>query len=295
MNLPFVKKAYYTLNYQTGEELDVRLFSDLHLEFDDSFTIPNLKPNQVVILAGDIHVKHRGIPWIKTILEKGNHVVYVDGNHEFYHTTIDKVKRLYHALDSEYENFHYLDDSSVFINDVEFLGGTLWTDMDNENPNVYIPLGEKRFDRYSTDGVWDYRHIYLKRPNQGKDGQDVYNVLKTKDTVNFHKKTIAFLKERAGKHPVQFVVTHHTPHEIFLDRKRNRKSKVHDFAYYTDLHYLANQFSYWAAGHTHKKVFQQIDNVLYLSNPRGYHDTKDPDEDLVAEFDPNLIIKIKTT
>lgn len=289
------KNVFFTSNYKTGAELEIRLFSDLHLEFDDSFVIPNLKPDQVVILAGDIHVKWRGIPWIKTILEKGNHVVYVDGNHEYFGTTIDKVRKAYNALAAEYENFHYLNDSSVFINNVEFLGGVLWTDMNKENPHVYTALGAKRFDRYSDEGVWDYRKIYLKRPSAGINGGDVYNVLKTKDTVQFHKKTVSYLKSRAGKHPVQFVVTHHTPNELFLSHKRrSMKLKVHDYAYFTDLHYLANQFDYWAAGHTHKKVVEKVDNVWYLSNPRGYSDTKKPDEDLVDDFEPNFVFKIKT-
>lgn len=293
MNLPFEKKEYFTVDYQADQDLEVRPFSDLHLEFDDSFVIPNLKPNQVVILAGDIHIKNKAIPWIKAILEQGNHVVYVDGNHEFYRNVMYKVKRAFRALDEEYENFHYLDDSSVFINNVEFLGGTLWTDMNNSNPHVYLPLGEKRFDRYSDNGLWDYRLIYVERPNQGRNGQDVFNVLKTKDTVRFHKKTVQYLKQRAGKHPVQFVVTHHAPHRVFLNRKRNKIS-LQDYGYYSELHYLAKQFSYWVSGHTHKNVLEEIDGVLYISNQRGYMDDKNPDEHLVHDFNPNLVVKVQT-
>lgn len=289
-SVPFPLKSIYTLGFNVGDDTEVRLFSDLHLEFDDTFTIRNLKPNQIIILAGDIHVKTRGIPWIKEILKHGNHVVFVAGNHEFYKTQMYKVIRAYTKLENEFENFHFLNDSSVIINNIEFLGGTLWTNMDNENPEVYIPLGEKRFDRYSKKGMWDYRYIYVDRdePNNKKR----YNVLKTKDTVRLHKKTVAYLKSRAGKHPTQFVVTHHTPHSVFLNSKRDKENPLSRFSYYSELHDLAKKFSYWAAGHTHKKVDETIDGVRYLSEPRGYSKTKNPDDDYVQDFQENKIIKI---
>lgn len=290
--LDLVIKKIYTPGFVAGDELEVRLFSDLHLEFDDTFKIKNLKPNQIVVLAGDIHVKTRGLPWIKAILELGNQVVFVAGNHEFFKTSMHKVIRAYENLALEYDNFHFLNDSSVIINDVEFLGGTLWTSMDNENEEVFIPLGEKRFDRYSKTGVWDYRYIYLKR--EEPNGKNIFNVLKTKDTVSFHKKTVKYLKSRAGKHPVQFVVTHHAPHEIFLNDKRDRNNEFAKFSYYSELHYLAKKFSYWASGHTHKKVDQVIDGVRYLSEPRGYMKTNKPGEDVVKDFNAQKIITIRS-
>lgn len=289
-----LSNKFYTENYIKGEDLEVRLFSDLHLEFDDNFEIPNLKPSQVVVLAGDIHVKTRGIPFMKSILAKGNHVVYLDGNHEFYRTKIYKVKRAFKELEQEYENFHYLDDSSVFINDVEFLGGTLWTDMNKESPATYNQMSAKKRDRYSDDGMWDYRLIYVKRPKSSTQSKDIYNSLTTKDTVGFHKKTVQFLKSRANAEHVQFVATHHAPDEVFLDYERYGTEGLTKYGYFSDLSWLSKHFDYWAAGHTHKIVNEVKNGTHFLSHPRGYHDTGDK-EDVVSDFDPNAVFIVKTT
>jgi DNA repair exonuclease SbcCD nuclease subunit len=286
--------VFYTENYFKGMELEVRLFSDLHLEFDDSFTVPNLKPNQVLVFAGDVHVKGKAVEFFKPLLDAGHHVFYLDGNHDFYRSVVYKVKRTFKALEAEYENFHYLDDTSVFLNDVEFLGGTLWTDMNKEDPMVYTQMSAKKRDRYSDDGLWDYRLIYVKRPKNANQEHDVYNTLTTLDTVRFHKKTVQFLKSRANADHVQFVATHHTPDEVFMDYERHGTGGLTKYAYFTDLSWLTKHFDYWAAGHTHKKVNEVKNGTHFLSHPRGYHGTDD-ENDKVSSFDPNWVLKVPTT
>ena len=58
----------------------IHVLSDLHLEF--SPFAPQVTAADVVILAGDIHVKGRGVPWARQAFE--GPVLYVPGNHEFY-------------------------------------------------------------------------------------------------------------------------------------------------------------------------------------------------------------------
>lgn len=288
-----MNNLFYTDNYVKGMEIEVRPFSDLHLEFNDSFTVPNLKPHQVLVFAGDINLKGRAAPFFKKYLDLGHHVFYVDGNHDFYRTTMHKVKRVFNALEAEYENFHYLDDTSVFLNDVEFLGGTLWTDMNKENPHVYTEMSAKKRNRYDNDGLWDYRLIYVKRPKNATREKDVYNSLTTQDTVGFHKKTVRFLKSRTNAEHIQFVVTHHTPDEVFIDYERHGTGGLTKYAYFSDLSWLSKHFDYWVAGHTHKKVNEVKNGTHFLSNPRGYHDT-DEKEDVVVGFDPDWVVKVPT-
>jgi predicted phosphodiesterase len=54
------------------------ILSDLHIEFGD-FKIPNVDAD-LVILAGDIHVKDKGLKWIIRQNLKIP-VIYVLGNH----------------------------------------------------------------------------------------------------------------------------------------------------------------------------------------------------------------------
>ena len=59
----------------------IHVLSDLHLEFSP-FIAPQVTASDVVILAGDIHVKGHGVPWARPAFE--GPVLYVPGNHEFY-------------------------------------------------------------------------------------------------------------------------------------------------------------------------------------------------------------------
>lgn len=67
-----------------------KLVSDLHLEFykegDEVYRPPVEKDdaNTVLLLAGDIHVGTKALPWIEEMTKRYRHVVYVLGNHEFY-------------------------------------------------------------------------------------------------------------------------------------------------------------------------------------------------------------------
>jgi len=61
--------------------LKIHILCDLHVEFGDF--VPPVVDADIVVLAGDVHVKNRGLQWIfdqKFEIP----VLYVLGNHEFY-------------------------------------------------------------------------------------------------------------------------------------------------------------------------------------------------------------------
>ena len=73
--------------------MKIHILCDLHIEFGDF--VPPVVGADVVVLAGDVHVKNRGLQWIfdqKFEIP----VLYVLGNHEFYREKfpglIDKLK-----------------------------------------------------------------------------------------------------------------------------------------------------------------------------------------------------------
>ena len=75
--------------------MKIHILSDLPLEFE-VFELPEVGAD-VVVLEGDVDLKHRGLYWaVKTFGEKP--VIYVLGNHEFYSGAIpkqiDAIKRL---------------------------------------------------------------------------------------------------------------------------------------------------------------------------------------------------------
>jgi len=294
--LNFKKRTLLDLLGNKLSSLDVRLFSDIHLELEYSFRIPNLKENQVIILAGDIGSQSRSKTlnidienFLIDTLKYGSIVIYVAGNHEFWGSRIDKFHRLIREFERKNSNFYFLDNESLFINDIEFIGSTLWTDFNNEDPLTYLEIGGSKSYGRTANTSNDYRKIKYKDNNQ-------YRKINTLDTLKLHKQAIRYIKSRINQKHTQFVISHYAPSEIFLDkdryseeRKNGYKHEITKYAYYSELEELAENFQFWAAGHTHFYVNITKNGVRYLSNPRGYANV---DKYRVALFNPNLIIQV---
>ena len=71
--------------------MKIRIYSDLHLEFGRYASYLNERHGEdLVILAGDIHVGVDGVIWAKHTFPHVP-VVYVMGNHEYYGENFDKL------------------------------------------------------------------------------------------------------------------------------------------------------------------------------------------------------------
>ena len=130
----------------------VNVISDLHLEFSTDLVLPG---GEVLILAGDMceakNLKHAQYQdWVFENLTKYRQVLYICGNHESYGMCIDRTKELV----EEYmpDNVMLLENQTHIIDDVVFVGGTLWTDMNKSNPLTFLRCKE---------GMSDYQHITI--------------------------------------------------------------------------------------------------------------------------------------
>ena len=129
----------------------IAVASDLHLEFGDLF-FNNSDHADVLILSGDICVaadiarpdphgilesarSNRIVDFFKRCSFQFPHVIYILGNHEHYHgdfaTTYNKIKSMLES--NMLSNVYLLDNEIKQIDDVTFIGGTLWTDMNKED------------------------------------------------------------------------------------------------------------------------------------------------------------------
>jgi Icc-related predicted phosphoesterase len=103
--------------------MKLHILNDLHIEFEDFD--PPATDADVVILAADIGVGLEGLRWAEERFP-GQPVIYVPGNHEFYHhdlTLVDELKA------QAPDHIHVLSDDQVIIDGVRFLGSILWTDF----------------------------------------------------------------------------------------------------------------------------------------------------------------------
>lgn len=242
--------------------MKVRIFSDLHLEFA-SFE-PPLVDADLVVLAGDISVRNRGIEWANEAFTCP--VVYVAGNHEFYkgHLTSTLIKMQEAAV----EHVHVLENQALVVGDVRFLGATAWTD--------FTSTGDyKAAMRDCGEWMNDFSRI---RIGEG------FRKLRPADVIGKNITSRDFLatelgKDFAGK---TVVVTHHCPiPEVAGEGHEGHLAA----AYYNQWHDLIRQADVWVFGHTHHAVDTVISGCRLVSNPRGYPTEK-------TGFVPDFTIEI---
>ena len=262
--------------------MKIKLLSDLHLEFG-SF---DAGEGDVLILAGDIvNVKEmqkdspQGKYYIKFLEKCANNykkVFMVLGNHEHYFNDIEKTaKALKTFIDVEGSTITLLDNSKEEFNGVTFVGATLWTDYDKENPDAKLAgLG----------AMTDY-HVIEK----GDEGKLVPN-----DVIELHKQSVAYLDEelKTISGPV-VVVTHHAPHPTSLSGDYVDDELAP--AYYSDLTTFiqTHDIDVWCHGHIHHTNDYTISDTRVLSNPRGYRKyNENPDFNPDFEFELGPVLEV---
>lgn len=235
--------------------LKVRLLSDLHLEFSN-FNIENNKNADVLILAGDI-CPIADIDNYLGFFDKCSrlfpHVLYVPGNHEYYHSTLESaVNELKQQL-SIFPNIAVLNNDAITVDNTVFIGSTLWTDCNN--------------GCYST-----MSHI-KKRLNDFRCIRTVDGMFTPQMASRLHKTALEYIHNRVSDvvDSKIVVITHHSPSfksipTIFMD------DKWMNGAYHSNLeNFISNHpISYWFHGHTHHYQNYTIDNCNVVCNPRGY-------------------------
>jgi predicted phosphodiesterase len=108
------------------------ILSDLHLELTRGWDLPSPADRpafDVMIVAGDLIPRmQRGVAWL---LERvpDRPVIYIAGNHEAYgqDIDIDLEKAQVAAAGTQ---IHVIQNQTVTIAEISFLGATLWTDFD---------------------------------------------------------------------------------------------------------------------------------------------------------------------
>ncbi|WP_269620628.1 metallophosphoesterase [Zhongshania sp. BJYM1] len=112
--------------------LKIHVSSDLHLEFDANAAPEFPEEADVIILAGDIWLADDVPDYvIRVATDHPNaHVILVLGNHEYYYQNYHDVLPSIKSTLAAVSNASVLENESIIINDVLFLGCTLWTGFD---------------------------------------------------------------------------------------------------------------------------------------------------------------------
>lgn len=277
----------YAYNWKTA--MKIKLVSDLHLEFSD-INIKNDENCDVLILSGDIMVAEKLMRqgsadgevfrnFLKRVSFQFPHVVYVAGNHEFYSggKFFQGIEDLRTYCSTNFTNVYFLERDTKVIDDVVFVGGTLWTDMNKFDP---LTLHAVR------DMMNDYRAI--------RNDYAGYTILKPADTVDRHRRTLEYfriiLDENKDKKCV--VVGHHTP-SFQSCHPQYASDHIMNGAYHSDLsEFILDrpQIKLWTHGHTHHPFDYMIGETRVVCNPRGYEQENGWSED--TGWNPNLVLEV---
>lgn len=248
----------------------VNVVSDLHLECG----YLELPGGDVLVLAGDafeLATAQRDPAQFKLIqhfltfeLQKYRHVVYVMGNHEHYGSVKEQAQASVQALLPR--NVHLLENQSVQINGVLFVGATLWTNLGNSDP-----IASWHVQRVMTD----YRKIKVAQRDLVTGSEVGIRNLMPDDTVHWHQASAQFFAQELARGLPTVLVSHHAPSVRSIDDHymQTPGDRLTNLAYYTDMSELMldnPNALYWCHGHVHRNFDYTIGATRVLCNPRGY-------------------------
>ncbi len=246
------------------------ILSDLHLEvagLPEPLAIPDA---DVCIMAGDLcRGPGNGVRWLAENIGHAMPCVYVAGNHEFYRGAIVQGIEAGRAAASESPHVHFLENDSVTIDGVRFLGATLWTD--------YAIEGHQRMGMaHARERMNDYRRIALSK--------DPWQRFTPEAAFRMHCESRQFIeKALLAEQVLTVVVTHHLPHPRSIPERF--AGDLLNAAYASDLSATtaAAPPALWAHGHIHDSCDYRILGTRIVSNPRGYGCENE-------SFNPGLVI-----
>jgi len=295
--------------------MKIAIASDLHLEFGD-LDFDNSESAQVLILSGDILVAKdvvdqdvlglagpearstRYHEFMQRCCERFPHVIYIMGNHEHYHgdfaTTVNHLQAKFAYM----SNLHILDNDVFTVDDVTFIGGTLWTDMNGEDPTTLLHMTSMMNDfrvvqnshrtvsfkadvlRDKPVGMTDDEFLALPTAERFKP------VFKTRvakfspeDAVLEHRKFVDYIGIIIeGQFDHKFVVCgHHAPSRLST-HQRYIDDTIMNGGYSSSLdEFIMDhpQIRLWTHGHTHHDFDYMIGSTRVVCNPRGYINYED--------------------
>jgi predicted phosphodiesterase len=269
--------------------MKIAIASDIHLEFGD-LEINNNNGADVLILSGDICVaadldmrdrrqtelgfaryrSERFHDFFERCAENFPHVIYVMGNHEYYHsdfaTALGEMRRKLEHL----TNLYIMERDVKVIGNVTFIGGTLWTDMNSRDSltlyHMRTMMNDFRVIQNSTTPV-HFRTL---------EGEFRTRVAKfsPEDSVTEHVKMKQYIQSVVqGNHDTKYVVVgHHSPSRLST-HEMYKHDTIMNGGYSSDLDEFIKdhpQIRLWTHGHTHHPFDYVIGETRIVCNPRGY-------------------------
>jgi Icc-related predicted phosphoesterase len=269
----------------------VHVFSDLHLEFGP-LKLPEAVTSgalaELVLLAGDIDVKQRGVGWAADTFKQP--VCMIGGNHEAYRNSLSVSIAACRAAAEEASRdrahpvrFLERETSVLKATDgtpVRIIAATLWTDF-----RIFGEEGQPHAMSLAEETMSDFFLIRIRDDALGETRK-----LTATDTGRINEISRRFLERTLAERfdGITIVMTHHAP--SIRSVPADRRADLLTAAYASNEEALIEQFqpALWVHGHVHSSSDYRIGRTRVICNPRGYFPN-----DLNSSFDPSLTIELQ--
>ncbi len=236
----------------------IQLLSDLHL--DNSQTDLQVSNADVVLIVGD--TTYQDYHW-DILFQKlnGKPTIIVPGNHDYDGWDIATRDDEIRLLAKDYPNVHFLNNESIVLGGIKFIGSCLWTDLNSEYPH----MPEKDVLEY----ISAIGHLKTIK-NNGKK-------FTSQNIRDLHDKARQYLeyellRNRPPMGTPVVVATHFAPSK----KSVAKNYKLSNNSYHVvDMHSLMGFSDVWVHGHVHDSFDYEIEGTRVISNPRGNSPTFD--------------------
>jgi Icc-related predicted phosphoesterase len=214
--------------------------ADLHCEFQADggreLITKVLPAADIVIVAGDLAIASGLRSAMKLLADRYKHVIYVAGNHDYYHSSLADVEDIRRSL--RLKNVHWLDDDVAQIEGVRFVGCTLWFGQHRRELESQIS------DFEVIAGIRDWVH-------------------------EKNLKSLEFLRNHVTADSI--VVTHHLPsRSSTMPKYCNSPLNCFFVCPEAEVILLEQEPRLWIHGHTHESLDYRLGGTRVICNPLGY-------------------------
>lgn len=278
--------------------------SDLHLEFGE-LELKNKNNADVLILSGDICVvrdlMEEGAPmaarseryhnFFKQVCSEFPTVIYVMGNHEHYDGDFATTYNILKERLAYLPNLHILDKETLKVGDITFIGGTLWTNMNDEDSSTMQvirnmmndfrivknsnKMSTRKVPVYKRDENEEYVLDDIGRPIEiGMKIKEYPSHFSPEDAVEEFKAMTQYIDQVIKNNPNDkfVVVGHHAPSRQST-HPRYQTDVLMNGGYSSHLDFFIEdhpQIKVWTHGHTHDVFEYMVGETKVVCNPRGY-------------------------
>lgn len=254
--------------------MKLTILSDLHIDINHNYDFSNLKDQEFVIICGDIsgnplNVKH----WVNENISRG---LFIEGNHLGYEKSgqyqIDFKQGAQRWLGSQFDGssgVKYLENDIHIVDDIVFIGCTLYTDFNLYNP-TRDPRRQKDYMNIIQSSLNDFRHVMCEVD------ENIQRVT-AYDYLMWHNESITYIEKICQEYPDKkiVIISHHAPSKksIAPQFQYGMESR-YNAGYASNLEWLIKKYKnirLWVHGHVHCDNSYKIRQCRVISRPFGYH------------------------